>query len=149
MRLMEIQQSGRQSDQAFVAMWFTAETNLLYDEAIAPAVRDAGYRPFRVDRHEHVNRIDDEIIAQLRRSRFMVGDFTGQRQGVYYEAGFMGGLGRRVIWMCPKEELHQVHFDTRQYSFIVYEDPAAARKGLYNRILAVEDEGPNATARKT
>jgi hypothetical protein len=142
-RLSEIQKSGRRSAQAFVAMWFDPSMASIYDKAIAPAIRDAGYMPLRLDRHEHVNRIDDEIIAQIRRSRFMVVDFTGQRQGVYYEAGFMGGLGRNVVWMCRKDELHGVHFDNRQFNFIDYEDAAEAKARLHNRILAVEGEGPN------
>ena len=45
----------------------------------------------RIDRHEHVNKIDDEIIAEIRRARFVVADFThgdtGGRGSVYYEAG--------------------------------------------------------------
>ena len=69
------------------------------------AVRLAGYEPFRVDRKEHANSIDDEIIGNIRKSCFMVADFTGQRAGVYFEAGMMNGLGRTGIWMCKKEEL--------------------------------------------
>ena len=35
------------SDQCFVAMWFNEATDALYDRAIAPAVRAAGYEPLR------------------------------------------------------------------------------------------------------
>jgi hypothetical protein len=141
-RLAEMEKSGRSSVQVFVAMWFDPAMSSVYDEAIEPAIRDAGYLAFRVDRHEHANRIDDEIIAQIKRSRFMVADFTGQRSGVYFEAGFMHGLGRLVIWLCRKDELGKVHFDNRQYNFIDYETVSEARKRLYNRILAIEGEGP-------
>jgi hypothetical protein len=111
-------------------------------KAIKPAIEKAGYDPLRVDKHEHVNRIDDEIIGQIRRSRFMVADFTGQRYGVYFEAGMMLGLGRTVIWMCDKKQLDQLHFDVRQFNFIDYESLAEAQDRLYNRILAIEGEGP-------
>jgi nucleoside 2-deoxyribosyltransferase len=95
-----------------------------------------------VDKIEHVNRIDDQIISDIRRSRFMVADLTGQRQGVYFEAGMMLGQGRTVIWMVHKDELPKVHFDNRQYNFIVYDDLSDARKRLKLRILALEGEGP-------
>jgi hypothetical protein len=75
----------------------------------------------------------------------MVADFTGQRHGVYFEAGLMLGLGRSVVWMCRKEELSKeggLHFDVRQYNFITYESATEARKKLYDRILAQEGEGP-------
>jgi hypothetical protein len=141
-RLEEIKRSGRSSNRAFVAMWFDKSTVDLYNEAIKPAIEKAGYDPLRVDKHEHVNRIDDEIIGQIRRSRSMVADFTGQRYGVYFQAGMMIGLGRTVIWICDKKQLDQLHFDVRQFNFIDYESIPEARDRLYNRILAIEGEGP-------
>ncbi len=141
-RLEEIKRSGRLSNRAFVAMWFDKSTGDLYDQAIKPAILKAGYDPLRIDRHEHVNRIDDEIIGQIRRSRFMVADFTGQRYGVYFEAGMMIGLGRTVIWMCDKVQLDQIHFDVRQFNFIDYQSIPEALERLYNRIMAIEGEGP-------
>jgi len=142
-RIAHLRQSGPNSAFVFVAMSFAPEMTALFDEAIAPAVRDAGYEPFRVDRKEHANSIDDEIIGNIRKSRFMVADFTGNRSGVYFEAGMMNGLGRTVIWMCKKEELEAVHFDVRQRNFIDWSSVEDARKRLYARIRAIEGEGPN------
>jgi predicted fused transcriptional regulator/phosphomethylpyrimidine kinase len=124
-------------------MSFHADLNALFDRAIEPAVRQAGYEPVRIDRKEHTNSIDDEIIGSIRKSRFMVADFTGNRAGVYFEAGMMGGLGRTVIWMCDRRELDRVHFDVRQRNFIDWDTPEDARRRLYKRILAIEGEGPN------
>jgi hypothetical protein len=143
-QLIEMQKSGRTSAFAFVAMWFAHSMDDVYNNAIAPAIRSAGYKPIRVDREEHVNRIDDEIIGRIKTSRFIVADFTGQRAGVYFEAGMMLGLGRTVIWMCKDEELKDVHFDTRQYNFINYKMVEEARKRLYDRIMAIEGAGPEA-----
>ena len=81
-RLAELQKISADSEQCFVAMWFDASMNTIYDDVIAKAILDAGYRPHRVDKREHNDRIDDEIIAQIRRSRFIVADFTGHRGGV-------------------------------------------------------------------
>ena len=66
-----------ESNIAFVAMWFDAKTNEVYQKAIQPAIIDSGYKDLRIDRHEHNNKIDDEIIAGIRRSKFVVCDFTG------------------------------------------------------------------------
>lgn len=142
-KLEETKKSGRHSDLAFVAMWFHDSMTSLYDDALKPAIRKAGYEPLRIDRHEHVNRIDDEIVGQIRLSRFMVADFTGQRLGVYFEAGLMMGLGRNIIWMCRKDELNEqkLHFDVRQYNFIAWESLEDAETRLLHRILAIEGEG--------
>jgi hypothetical protein len=117
-------ESAPKSDsvQAFVAMWFSNETEQLWAEAVRPGILEAGYKPFRIDKHDHNNRIDDEIIAAIRRSKFLVADFTQQRGGVYFEAGFALGLGQQVVWICKESHLKDVHFDNRQYNFLLWED---------------------------
>jgi nucleoside 2-deoxyribosyltransferase len=122
-------------------MWFDPTQNLA-SEAIKSAIATAGYHPIRIDEVEHVNRIDDEILAKIRQSRFLVADFTGQRHGVYFEAGFMLGLGRTVIWTCNKSDFDKVHFDTRQYNTIVYENTDELKTRLQFRIEAILGKGP-------
>lgn len=104
-KMEALKRVGRSSSRAFVAMWFDPSMDDIYRKAIEPAIKTAGYDPLRIDKSEHVNRIDDEIIGQIRRARFMVADFTGQRHGVYFEAGMMLGLGRNVIWMSHRREI--------------------------------------------
>ena len=104
----------------FIAMWFNESVN---DArlAIEKGISAAGYKPFRVDQKEHNNKIDDEIIAGIRGSKFLVADLTGHRGGVYYEAGFAQGLGLEVIWLCRKSDEEKRHFDIRQYNCIFWE----------------------------
>ncbi|MGE0565356.1 MAG: hypothetical protein AB7O50_12660 [Pseudolabrys sp.] len=140
-QLFQLNQSLSSSSlQAFVAMWFNPSMEDAYVDGIAPAIADAGYSPFRVDKKEHNNKIDDEIVAEIRRSRFVVADFTCEtekpRGGVYYEAGFAHGLGIPVIWTCRKSSMGDLHFDTRQYAHIVWETPSDLRTQLRNRIGA-------------
>ena len=126
-RLREIQKPNRDSRQCFVAMWFGTKMNEVYKDAIKPAIefieegeRVPRFEAIKIDNVEHVNDINDEIIGQIRRSRFMVCDLTGYRGGVYFEAGFAYGLGLDVIYTCRKdwtkeealknEEGHEVPF---------------------------------------
>ena len=141
LELERIEQSGADSQIGFIAMSFDASRSAA-DAAITAAITKAGYRPIRIDREEHLNRIDDEIIARIRQSKFLVADFTGHRNGVYFEAGFMLGLGRPVIWVCEKGELDKAHFDTRQYNTIAYSDTADLEKRLQLRIEANLGKGP-------
>ncbi len=122
--------------RCFVAMWFSDETREAYESGVEPAVSAAGFTPIRIDRKEHNNEIPDEIIAEIRNCEFMVADFTGQRAGVYYEAGFAMGLGRSVIWCCHKDEVEKLHFDTNHKNHIAWETPAGLRERLYRRIRA-------------
>ena len=150
-RYEELQKKSVDSSQAFVAMWFDSSMDAVYNEAIDPAIRDAGYEPVRVDNVQHNRKIDDEIIALIRRSRFVVADFTAgkpeePRGGVYYEAGFAYGLGREVIYTCRSDFVEKLHFDTRQYNHIVWEEGKLSdfRKNLQNRIEATIGRGPKA-----
>ena len=138
--------SATDSAQVFVAMWFNDDMSLAYEKGLAAGIREAGFNSLRIDQKEHVNRIEDEIIAEIRRSRFLVADFTqgesGARGGVYYEAGFAHGLGIPVIFTCRKDCLNDLHFDTSHFSHIVWENPDDLRVQLRNRILAVIGQGP-------
>jgi hypothetical protein len=134
-------EKNKQSNQAFVAMWFNKNMNDAYTNGIAPAIKDAGFEPMRIDNKEHTNKICDEIVAEIRSSRFLVADFTSEtdkpRGGVYFEAGFALGLGIPVIWTCHEDLIGQVHFDTRQYNHIVWSSSDNLRKKLHDRIRAV------------
>ena len=149
-RLAEIEEAVTDSLKAFVAMWFHDSMNEVHDNAIRPAVEDAGYEPVRIDREEHLDQIDDAIIAALRRARFVVADFThgddGARGGVYYEAGFAHGLNIPVIFSCRRDAIREVHLDTRQYPHILWEmgEFDAFRRALTKRICAVIGDGPRA-----
>ena len=136
------------SSQAFVAMWFHDSMDGVLKEGIKPGIEAAGYKPLVISEKEHIEKIDDEIMAEVRRSRFLVADFTqgsdGARGGVYYEAGFARGLGLPVIYTCRKDMVDEnlLHFDTRQYNHILWSTAKELRESLENRIVATIGEGP-------
>ena len=78
----------------------------------------------------------DEIIGQIRKSKMMVADFTGNRQNVYFEAGFAYGLGLNVIYTCKEEEKERIHFDIQHNNFIFRKDEFDLYKRLKQRIAA-------------
>jgi hypothetical protein len=147
MRFEELQRMEVQSSQAFVAMWFNSATEEPYENGLYRAIHDSGYDPRRVDqKHHHLNKVDDEIIAEIRRSRFLVADFTCEqgkvRGGVYFEAGFAMGLNIPIVWTCKNTSMDDLHFDTRQYPHIVWKDSADLCTQLKARIGALIGEGP-------
>ena len=141
--LESLRQGNPESLTAFVAMWFHESVTDAW-LAITKGIRSTGYDALRIDQKQHNNKIDDEIVAGIRRSKFLVADFTGHRGGVYFEAGLATGLGLPVIWLCRKDELEKTHFDTRQYNFIVWEADKLDElsKALKNRIEATIGRGP-------
>ena len=135
-RLDELRKEERESDKAFVAMGFDDSLNEVWENGFYPALDQTGYNPIRVDLEEHNEKICDRIIAEIRKSGLVIADFTGQRGGVYFEAGFAMGLDIPVIWTCRDTDVEQLHFDTRQYNHIVWSDSVDLKKKLINRIEA-------------
>lgn len=145
------QSTPSNSSQAFVAMWFDDSMDAVYHDAIAPAIQAAGYEPYRIDRDNFLNKIDDEIIAQIRQSRFIVADFTHDPNGsvrgsVYYEAGFAYGLGIPCIFTARNDA--DLQFDTRQFPHILWKpnDLNALKHELTYRIRALPELGPGPKA---
>jgi nucleoside 2-deoxyribosyltransferase len=136
-RVRELRVAGVESTQAFVAMSFHESLRPADTKGIRPAIEAAGYKPVVMFELEHVDRIDDRILVEISRSRFMVADFTDHRPGVYFEAGYALGQRKTVIWTCRKDDREGVHFDIRQYNRIEWGDPEELRDRLYNRISAL------------
>lgn len=143
-RLDELRGVIPDSYQGFVAMWFGEEVDHIYSECIAPAIELAGYLPHRVDKREYADRIDDEIIMQIRRSKFIVADLTGHRGGVYYEAGFAHGLGLKVFFSCRDDHFKDLHFDIAHYNCMKWfaERLPDFKNSLAARIEAEFGKGP-------
>jgi nucleoside 2-deoxyribosyltransferase len=135
-RIEELRAVGEASNQAFVAMWFNSALDPAWKDGIHPALLEAGYFPVRIDLVDHNDKIDDRILVEIRRSGLIVADFTGNRGGVYFEAGFALGLGLPVIWCVREDEINNVHFDTRQYNHVTWNTPAELKEKLYNRVVA-------------
>jgi nucleoside 2-deoxyribosyltransferase len=123
--------------RVFVAMSFHESLNEMYERGIKKAIEeDCHMSTIRLDKIHHNEKICDKILAEIRRAQFVVADFTGQNQGVYFEAGFAMALGREVIRTCRQDDVKLLHFDTRQYPHVLWKDPADLRQKLTEFIIA-------------
>jgi hypothetical protein len=142
-RLEQLQSVNPDSPHAFIAMHFHASTDDIRKELTA-GVERAGYRVLIVDEKPSNDFILDEILGGIRQSRFVVADFTNQRGGVYFEAGFAQGLGLPVVRTCRADQVGQLHFDVNHYSFLLWEPEKLEEfaEKLRNHILATIGKGP-------
>lgn len=144
--LADLESVNVASSQVFIAMWFHTSLDDALNNGIRPAIKDAGYNALRIDDLEHLDKVDDRIIEEIERSRFVVADFTqekcGARGGVYYEAGFARGRDIPVIPTCRHDAIGLVHFNTRQYNHVVWEDPEQLRVKLTKSIVENFGYGP-------
>ncbi|PKK89040.1 MAG: hypothetical protein CVV64_16265 [Candidatus Wallbacteria bacterium HGW-Wallbacteria-1] len=156
-----LKQASPNSKQCFVAMRFDQQMDNIYKNHIDSAVKATGFEPLRINDKEHNGDICDHIIGEIKKSRFLIADFTGLRPGVYYEAGFAHGLGLPVIFTCHEDwfdkeidrqikgtfpdgnpcectekTLRSVHFDLEHRNFIIWKNGPELQDKLIKRINA-------------
>jgi len=143
-QLMPSPGSGGIPGTCFVAMSFDPALNSVFDEAIYPAAKDCGFEANRIDKKPTNGDINDHILAEIKKSQFVIADFTRHSPGVYFEAGFARGLGREVIWCCQETDFKgRSHFDVNHYGHILWSNNADLKRQLTERILVTI---PNAKA---
>lgn len=148
--LEKLHETNPTSSEGFVAMKFSDSMFSVYENAIAPAIVDAGYDPMIVPRFQprpDTEGFTDDIVAKIlmlvRRSRFVVADFSEPSEGVYFEAGYAKGLGRHVIWTRQKDAPGKPHFDTDHFDHIMWTDEDTLRQQLSERIEGQLGRGPH------
>ena len=145
--LEEIKQKSvvdKKLKQVFVAMSFSTEHEPIYELAIKPAIEACGYTPMIIRDKHYNDGVMDNIIAEIRKSRFVIADYTGNKRGVYYEAGFAFGLGLEVVKCVDEAQLSPtvpadlaLHFDVKHINFIAWKDHATLKTRLVSRIKAM------------
>ena len=124
--ISDAQSKADMSNEIFLAMWFDQSMDTFAKHLTDGFAGHGGFELIRIDKAQHNNKIDDEIVARIRKSRLIIADFTcpdngqGHRGGVYYEAGFAHGLGKNVIFTVRDDCVEKLHFDTRQYNHIIW-----------------------------
>lgn len=129
---------------AFVAMWFDKQVQDAYELGIKEAIKTSGYSAIRIDQVHHHHKIDDQILRAIREAEFVVADLTGNRGGVYFEAGFAIALNKPVIWCCREDHFKDVHFDVNHYHIIQWSSIHELKELLTNKLLALF--GPQAAS---
>jgi nucleoside 2-deoxyribosyltransferase len=137
--LIDLESTPIASKNCFIAMAFSPfEETMPIREAIKNACVTSGFRPIVIDEEHIANEvtINDAMLKAIKESKFLIADFTFQKHGVYFEAGYALGRGIPVIYCCRKDHFEQAHFDTNHYPHITYDTPADLYEKLINKIGA-------------
>lgn len=114
-------------NQIFIAMMFSEETNVFYENVYKPIIQSMNYAVMRIDEKEYSGSIINEIQTEIANSIALIADLTGNRGGVYYEAGIARGLQLcnhpiKLILTCRKDffDMQKVHFDVSGENILLY-----------------------------
>jgi hypothetical protein len=129
------------------------ELDLVYEEAVAPALEACCVEPRRVDRHNRGGPILSEIMIFIEEAEVVVADLTNERPNCYLEVGYVMGLGKLtnlVLTARADHDVHaaehrpggpRVHFDVAGFDILFWQ-PAALddfRRELEKRVRRRRD----------
>jgi hypothetical protein len=106
--------------RCFVIQPFSPEFDQLYDRVFAPAIRDAGMEPYRVDTEPHVSVPVENIEAGIKASEACLADISTNNPNVWYELGFAIAHGKPVVIVCSEEREDDLPFDVQQRNIMHY-----------------------------
>ena len=134
---IEEELSHTSSKNVFIAMSFKYVNRPSLEKAIKEACSDTGWNAFTIEDEHYLGGITDEIIAKINQSYFVIAEFTENKHGVYYEAGYAAGKGKSVIYIVHEDDVKNLHFDTRHFNHITWKEVDDIKKKLKDRINAV------------
>ena len=127
-------------NQIFVAMMFSEENRSTYEQVYKAVIQSLNYTAMRIDEKQFNGSIIGEITAEITDSVALIADLTGNRGGVYYEAGIARGLQLcnhpiKLILTCKQNffENERVHFDVSGDNIVLYEDDDDLKQKLEKR----------------
>lgn len=135
--------------KCFIASAFGyPDVDLIYDKSIKMVLKELKIKPHRVDRINHNDKIDKKIIELIEESDFGIVDLTYARPSAYFEAGYLEGLGKKVIYLCRKDHFRpketdilgneKIHFDLITKNIIGWILPNETfKKSLKARVVFV------------
>ncbi len=134
-------------NQIFVAMMFAKETASTYEQVYKPVIQSLNYSAMRIDEKQFNGSIIEEITAEITDSVALIADLTGNRGGVYYEAGIARGLQLcnhpiKLILTCKRSffDTEKVHFDVSGDNILLYENDVDLSQKLLKRLEAILNE---------
>ena len=131
-------------NQIFVAMMFSEKTASTYEEVYKPIIQSLNFTAMRIDEKQFNGSIIGEITTEITDSIALIADLTGNRGGVYYEAGIARGLQLcnhpiKLILTCRRDffDNERVHFDVSGDNIVLYENNSDLKNKLSMRLQAV------------
>ncbi len=132
----KIDSKNKESERGFVAAWFddSMDENIT---AAEEAISESGFIPVCIRDKHFSERIMDKALGEIRRSRFVIVDLTGNRGSVFFEAGFAFGLGIETIYVYHEKHSGKntpLEFYVKHYQCYKYQTPADLKETIKSAI---------------
>ncbi len=114
-----------------------------YIDIFSPAIKDAGYNPYRVDYDSSVTIPIENIESKIRDCDFCFAEISTDNPNVWYELGYAFACGKNIIMVCSEERIGKYPFDIQHRFIIKYKtrspsDFSDLAKKITDKIQATE-----------
>jgi len=92
-----------------------------FEETFLPAIAQAGFHAYRVDKDVRVEVPIEAIESGIRDSAICLADITMDNPNVWYELGFALAAGKPIVMVCSSEREGRYPFDIQHRSVIRYQ----------------------------
>jgi hypothetical protein len=126
-----------------------------YTDVLAPAIRQAGLDPYRVDEDPTATVVIEDVESGIRESQICLADITLDNPNIWYEVGFALANGKQVLLICRDPRPTPFPFDVQHRHVIKYslESPrdfdvlgkeiSSRLKALANKHHSIPDNSSN------
>ncbi len=120
------------TNKVFIGIQFNWEDESLREEVLKSIKNACKKNNYDADivTQDHTGNVTDQIISEIKKSRFMVAELTYNNKGVYFESGFARGLGMPVFHLIRDTHIDgndnegkKIHFDIQQVMYRKWNDP--------------------------
>jgi len=91
-----------------------------YQDIFAPAIKNAGLEPYRVDQDPKVSIPIQDIERGIRDSKICFAEITLDNPNVWFELGYAFASGKEVVLVCSDERTTKFPFDVQHRTIIKY-----------------------------
>jgi hypothetical protein len=112
-----------------------------FDDTIAPAIKDAGLEPYRIDRDPAVTIPIEALHAEIRMATICLADISTRNPNVMYELGFAMASGKDVV-LISGVNAEKFPFDIQHRQVILYtpeskSDFEKLREDIHKKLCAL------------
>jgi hypothetical protein len=113
-----------------------------YEDVFAPAIRDGGLEPYRVDQDPKVSIPIQDIEKGIRDARICLADISLDNPNVWFELGYAIASGKEVVLVCSDQRTTRFPFDVQHRTIIKYQTGAprnfeTLKKSITSKIQAL------------
>lgn len=113
-----------------------------YRDVYAPAIRAAGFEPYRVDQDPGVTVPIESIESGIRDAQICLADITLDNPNVWYELGFAYAARKPVVMVCSEDRGAKFPFDIQHRTVVTYKtesqsDFVSLAESLKLKLIAV------------